>query len=77
MSLWNFSYAGVGRATGPGRFAVLDFFGFRVLGLAGMVTTQLERRVAGIYCWYARRSSDWRGVMGVAVLSSYMLGLVL
>ena len=32
-----------------GRATVLDFFGFRVLGLAGMVTTQLERRVTGIY----------------------------
>ena len=36
-------------ATGLGRFAV-GFFGFRVLGLAGMVITQLERRVTGIYC---------------------------
>ena len=67
----------MGRATGPGRFAVLDFFGFRALGLAGMVTTQLERRVTGIYCWYACCSSDWRGMVGVALLSGCMLGLVL
>ena len=48
--LWNFSHAGLRGRLDWDVLLSSVFFGFRVLGLAGVVITQLERRVTGIYC---------------------------